>query len=99
MKGSYKTSLAGIGTIVAGATAIFHMAQTKTYDSAQLTTAIGLIVAGLTGLFARDNSVSSEEVGATPQQKAAVASIHAQVKAASAAPVVAAHAIPVVSKP
>lgn len=99
MKGSWKTTLTGIAGILGGLLAIVNMARSGTFDSTQLTVAIGLIGTGATGLFSRDNSVSSEEVGATPQQKAAVASIRAQVKAAAAAPVVVVPPVPVVSKP
>lgn len=89
MKGSWKTTLTGIAGILGGLLAIVNMARSGTFDSTQLTVAIGLIGTGATGLFSRDNSVSSEEVGATPQQKAAVQAAHNAAIAAVAPPTIA----------
>lgn len=64
MKGSYKTTLAGVGAIlVAGGTliqAIFdgNPATVPAYESA-----IAAIIAGFGLVFARDNDVSSESAG------------------------------------
>jgi hypothetical protein len=65
MKGSYKTTVAGIGAIlVAGGSllqAIFDGNPATEPDYAAL---VAAIVAGLGLIFARDNGVSSEEAGA-----------------------------------
>lgn len=65
MKGSYKTTVAGIGAIlVAGGSllqAIFDGNPATEPDYAAL---VAAIVAGLGLVFARDNGVTSEEAGA-----------------------------------
>jgi len=64
MKGSYKTTLAGVGAIlVAGGSlmqAIFDGNPATVPDYAAL---VAAIVAGLGLIFARDNGVSSEQAG------------------------------------
>jgi len=64
-KGSWKTSAAGIAAIVAAiATAVSYQFDASPETVADWTTVIGLIVAGIAGLAARDNKVKSESVGA-----------------------------------
>ena len=65
MKGSWKTSSAGIALIVAAiATAVAHQFDSDPNTIADWTTVIGLVIGGVGALFARDNDVSSEEAGA-----------------------------------
>jgi uncharacterized membrane protein len=64
-KGSWKTSTAGIAAILAAiATAVSYQFDASPETVADWTTVIGLIVAGVAGLAARDNKVSSEQAGA-----------------------------------
>lgn len=69
--GSWKTSLGGIGMILTGLLALVHAGQGGTITSDTLTVAITSISGGIGLIFARDNSVSSEVAGVTPQQLAA----------------------------
>jgi predicted Zn-dependent protease len=75
MKSSWKTSLAGVASILTGLLALVHSGQNGTITTADITTALTAITAGVGLIFARDNNVSSEEAGATLQQKAVVQSI------------------------
>lgn len=64
LRGSWRTSLFGAGGVL---TALFA-ALSAQFDSDPLTQAnwgatLAVVFAGLTGIFARDNSVSSEDVG------------------------------------
>ena len=65
MKGSWKTSTAGIALIVAAvATAVSHQFDADPVTVADWSAVIGLVVGGVAALFARDNDVSSEKAGA-----------------------------------
>lgn len=65
LKGSWKTSAAGISLIVAAiATAVSHHFDADPATVADWTTVIGLVVGGIAAIFARDNNVKSETVGA-----------------------------------
>jgi hypothetical protein len=75
MKSSWKTSLAGVASILTGLLTLVHSGQNGTITTADMTTAFTAIIAGVGLIFARDNNVSSEEAGATLQQKAVVQSI------------------------
>jgi len=75
MKSSWKTSLAGLSGILVALGALVHAGSTGTITMTDLTTFITSLTTGIGLLAARDNSVSSEEAGATPAQKAAVSSI------------------------
>jgi hypothetical protein len=86
--GSWKTSLAGVGTILAGLGALAIAGSKGTITSDTLTVAGAAITTGLGLIFARDNNVSSEEVGATVGQKAAVQSITTAASTVPAAPAV-----------
>lgn len=62
-KASWKTSMAGLLSIFSGVGLIARMIQDKDWNGEHLMAALGLISAGLTGLFARDNNKSSEDAG------------------------------------
>lgn len=65
MKGSWKTSAAGIAAIVvAVASCAQAMLDGDPATSPNFEVAIAAIISGLGLLFARDNNVSSETVGA-----------------------------------
>lgn len=85
MKSSWKTSLAGVASILTGLLALIHSAQNNTITTSDITVALTAITTGIGLIFARDNNVSSEQVGATPEQKSAVQAI-ATAAAAPATP-------------
>ncbi len=62
-KGSPKTAIAGWAAVVAAiATALAHQFDNDPATIADWSVTIGLLVAGFSGIFARDNSTTSEEV-------------------------------------
>lgn len=62
---SWKTTLAGVGGICAGIAALISsLTGGDQIDWNAASVALGLVSAGITGLFARDNNVSSEDAGA-----------------------------------
>lgn len=69
--GSWKTTLSGIVTILGGLLIIAKAAQAGAINATDMTTFGVAITTGLGLIFARDNSVSSEVAGVTPQQLAA----------------------------
>ena len=75
MKSSWRTSLAGVASILTGLIALVHAGQNGTVTADTLTVAGTSIAGGIGLIFARDHSVSSEEAGATPAQKSAVQAI------------------------
>lgn len=83
MKSSYKTTTAGIASILAGLALLVICSWKQNLTAENMTLAMGALTGGIGLIFARDNDVSSEEAGATPAQKAAVQSIAA---AATASP-------------
>lgn len=78
MKSSWRTTLFGIASILGALAALAHAGANGTITQADLTTFLTAVTTGVGLLFARDHSVSSEEAGATPAQKAAVQSIATQ---------------------
>lgn len=67
-KKSWKTSISGIATIliaILGAVQLLFDGKPETNPNWEVT--IGLVTAGLSGLFARDKNVSSEQAGVKPQ--------------------------------
>jgi hypothetical protein len=71
LSGSWKTSLAGIITILGGLLALAKAGQSGTITPTDLTVAATSITTGIGLIFSRDNNVSSEVAGVTPQQLAA----------------------------
>lgn len=61
---SWKTTLGGVGTILAGIGIIINMVTSGNYPPDQITAAMAAISGGFGLIFARDNGVSSEEAGA-----------------------------------
>jgi hypothetical protein len=72
MKSSWKTSLAGVASILGGLLTLIHMAQGGAIDTGAVTAGLTAIASGVGLIFARDHSVSDEEAGTTPGQKTAV---------------------------
>jgi peptidoglycan/LPS O-acetylase OafA/YrhL len=65
MKGSWKTSAAGIAAIVVAVASCVQAAFDGNPDTApNFEVAIAAVISGLGLIFARDNNVSSESVGA-----------------------------------
>lgn len=60
---SWKTSLAGVSTVLGGIAALAAMVAKGNYDGAGISAAIAAITSGFGLMFARDNKVSSEDVG------------------------------------
>jgi hypothetical protein len=58
---SWKTSVAGVGSILAGIASILGVI---TGQPGSIEVGVGLIMAGIVGLQARDNSVTSARAGA-----------------------------------
>ncbi len=63
-KGSWKTTLGGIAGILAGITALIHVFLKSPIDTNGLVEGLGMIGAGWVGIMARDNNVTSEQIGA-----------------------------------
>lgn len=64
LKGSWKTTTAGIAAIVAAiATAVASQLDEDPSTVADWAGVFALLTAGIIGLVARDNKVSSEDVG------------------------------------
>jgi hypothetical protein len=61
---SWKTTLGGVAAILAGLGLIAKMVSEGNYDAEKILGALTAIGAGFTGIFARDNNVSSEQAGA-----------------------------------
>jgi hypothetical protein len=62
---SWKTSAAGLGAILATlATAFSQMWDNDPQTNPDWNIVLPLLFAGLTGIFARDNKVTSEQAGA-----------------------------------
>jgi hypothetical protein len=72
---SWKTSLAGVATILIALGTLIKAGSDGTITTAQITGFATAITAGIGLIKARDSGVSSEEEGATPAQKQAVANI------------------------
>ena len=66
MHGSWKTSAAGVAALIGGIQAIVMALASDPIDWNDFGTAVGVVAAGVVGLLARDNKVSSEEAGAKP---------------------------------
>lgn len=60
---SWKTTLGGVAAILAGLGLIAKMVSDGDYNAEKLMAAVAAVGAGFTGIFARDNNVSSEEAG------------------------------------
>lgn len=58
---SVKTTAAGLSAIATGLSVILGAVATENYEAA--VGAVPGLVAGIVGLFARDNNVSSQDVG------------------------------------
>lgn len=61
---SWKTTVGGVGSILAGLGTIAKLVSTGNYSGDGIVAAIGLITGGFGLIFARDNNVSSEAAGA-----------------------------------
>lgn len=59
---SWKTTLGGVATILAGVSAAIKFALANDYGAA-ITTLTTTLPAGIALIFARDNNVSSEQAG------------------------------------
>lgn len=64
IQGSWKTSLGGMGALLGGLALLCKALGAEHSDPQQLLEAFALVSAGFTGIFARDNNKSSEDVGA-----------------------------------
>ena len=62
MGANWKTSAAGVGAILGAAASLFTMFSKGTVDGAMLVTDLGIISAGITGLFAKDHNVTGGDV-------------------------------------
>jgi hypothetical protein len=68
MKKSWKTSLAGLSTIIIAAIpAILSLINGQQLTDTEKMTIGALVAAGVQGLVARDNNVTSEDAGAKPK--------------------------------
>lgn len=76
MKSSWKTSLAGVASILTGLLALVHAGQGGTITTSDITVALTAITTGVGLLFARDNNVNSEMVGVAPAQLVAAQAVH-----------------------
>lgn len=62
--GSWKTTSAGILAIVGGLAGLYFSFKTGNLNETTITTSAGAILTGVGLIFARDNNVTSEQVGA-----------------------------------
>lgn len=75
MKRSWKTTAGGLSAVCAAAGTLFAIFADDVADLRQLPlifSALGGIGAGVALLFARDNNVSSEDVGIEPEVRRAI---------------------------
>ena len=77
---SWKTSLAGVATILIALGTLIKAGSDGTITTAQITGFATAITAGLGLIKARDHDVSSEAAGVTPAQKSAVQAIATQAQ-------------------
>jgi hypothetical protein len=61
---SWKTTLGGVAAICGGIGMIAKMLSEGDYNAEKIMAAVAAIGAGITGLSARDNNVTSEKAGA-----------------------------------
>ena len=60
---SWKTFSAGVATVVGGVTALYFAWKNSTLSETTITASVASILTGLGLMFARDNNVSSVDVG------------------------------------
>ncbi len=60
---SWKTTLGGVAAILGGLGLVAKMISDGDYGSDKIMSAVAAIGAGFTGIFARDNNVTSEDAG------------------------------------
>jgi hypothetical protein len=69
---NWKTSLAGSGAIGVALINIAYQITSKNYDAQSIFASIGVLFAGVTGLFAKDSNVTGGTVPQTAEAEARV---------------------------